>query len=165
MGTLGSNTFQINGTHDLKKRLHRYAICFHDDFAGSPSRSTLVIWFRVVDGIAHSAIIHWKHLGITDWSQFWISFWSALFAGAIDSLLIGFIVGVMILVFQWKTDERRLRHKCEQEVATFLGPSLTVSTPFHYGKPPQLDCYYHQPTEQYCRGCELHHRRWQSSGN
>ena len=37
-------------------------ICFHDDFAGSPSRSTLVTWFRVVDGIAHSAIIHWKHL-------------------------------------------------------------------------------------------------------
>ena len=37
-------------------------ICFHDDFAGSPSRSTLVIWFRIVDGIAHSAIIHWKHL-------------------------------------------------------------------------------------------------------
>ncbi len=38
------------------------AKCFHDDFAGSPSRSTLVIWFRVVDGIAHSAIIHWKHI-------------------------------------------------------------------------------------------------------
>lgn len=58
-------------------------------------------------------------LGITDWSQFWVSFWSALFAGAIDSLLIGLIVGVMILVFQWKVDERRLRHRCEQEVATF----------------------------------------------
>ena len=58
-------------------------------------------------------------LGITDWSQFWIAFWSALFAGAIDSLLIGFIVGVMILVFQWKVDKRRLQHKCEQEVATF----------------------------------------------
>jgi len=58
-------------------------------------------------------------LGITDWSQFWIAFWSALFAGAIDSLLIGFIVGIMILVFQWKVDKRRLQHKCEQEVATF----------------------------------------------
>jgi len=58
-------------------------------------------------------------LGITDWSQFWIAFWSALFAGAIDSLLIGLIVGIMILVFQWKVDERRLQHKCEQEVATF----------------------------------------------
>jgi hypothetical protein len=58
-------------------------------------------------------------LGITDWSQFWIAFWSALFAGAIDSLLIGLIVGVLILVFQWKRDERKLRHKCEQEVATF----------------------------------------------
>src|SRR6266699_1553650 len=58
-------------------------------------------------------------LGITDWSQFWIAFWSALIAGAIDSLLIGFIVGVMILVFQWRVDERRLQHKCEQEVATF----------------------------------------------
>src|SRR5713226_6736517 len=58
-------------------------------------------------------------LGITDWSQFWIAFWSSLFAGAIDSLLVGFIVGVMILVFQWKVDERRLQHKCEQEVATF----------------------------------------------
>ncbi len=58
-------------------------------------------------------------LGITDWNQFWIAFWSALFAGAIDSLLIGFIVGIMILVFQWKVDERRLQHKCEQEVATF----------------------------------------------
>lgn len=57
--------------------------------------------------------------GITDWSQFWIAFWSALFAGAIDSLLIGFIVGIMILVFQWKVDERRLQHRCEQEVATF----------------------------------------------
>src|SRR5947208_2440146 len=58
-------------------------------------------------------------LSITDWSQFWVSFWSALFAGAIDSLLIGFIVGALILVFQWKVDERRLRHRCEQEVATF----------------------------------------------
>jgi hypothetical protein len=58
-------------------------------------------------------------LGITDWSQFWIAFWSSLFAGAIDSLLIGLIVGVMILVFQWKIDERRLQHKCEQEVARF----------------------------------------------
>jgi hypothetical protein len=58
-------------------------------------------------------------LGITDWSQFRIAFWSSLFAGAIDSLLVGFIVGVMILVFQWKVDERRLRHTCEQEVATF----------------------------------------------
>jgi hypothetical protein len=54
-------------------------------------------------------------LGITDWSQFWLAFWSSLFAGAIA----GLIVGIMILVFQWKIDERRLRHKCEQEVATF----------------------------------------------
>ncbi len=58
-------------------------------------------------------------LGITNWSEFWISFWSALFAGAIDSLLIGFIVGVMILFFQWRIDKRRLRQQYEREVATF----------------------------------------------
>ena len=44
-------------------------ICFHDDFAGLPSRSTLVTWFRVVDGIAHSAINHWKHLGYLQTDQ------------------------------------------------------------------------------------------------
>jgi hypothetical protein len=58
-------------------------------------------------------------LGITDWSAFWISFWSSLFAGAVDSLLIGFVVGVMILLFQKQIDKRRFSHKCEREVATF----------------------------------------------
>ena len=58
-------------------------------------------------------------LGITDLSQFWNSFWPSLTAGAIDGIFTGLIVGIMILVFQWKIDKRRLRHKCERGVATF----------------------------------------------
>ena len=58
-------------------------------------------------------------LGITDCRQFWIAFWSSLFAGAIDSLIFGLVVGVMILIFQWKVDARKVRHACEQDVATF----------------------------------------------
>ena len=58
-------------------------------------------------------------LDITDWSQFWISFWSSLFAGAIDGVFTGLVVGIMILVFQWRIDKRRFRHKSEREVATF----------------------------------------------
>lgn len=58
-------------------------------------------------------------IGITDAAQFWNSFWPSLLAGAIDTLPLGIIVGIVLFKFQANVSQQELQQKCEREIATF----------------------------------------------